>query len=350
MDDQTDVDLFAGPGGWEVAARRLGRRVVGIEWDKAACATRAAAGHLTIRASVADYPPCAIGRYRRIGGVIASPPCKAFSQAGGKAGRAHVPALVTAARTGDWGARPDPDPLVWLSLEPGRWIEALQPEWVAMEQAPSVLPLWQAYASWLEGQGYSAWAGVLSAEWFGVPQVRKRAVLMASRVRPMGPPQPTHRGWDARNRRVAPDDLFGLQPFVTMAHALGWDDPDVRLRTGAMTFTGDASIPRTLDQPAPTIAFGNASSGWAWERPSTTIVGSFRPDIVAAPGYRKPGDPPRQNTPGSVQVTLEQAATLQSFPDGYPWQGSKGKRFQQVGNAVPPLLAQAILGALVGQP
>jgi DNA (cytosine-5)-methyltransferase 1 len=188
---------------------------------------------------------------------------------------------------------------------------------------------------------------VLSAERFGVPQVRKRAVLVASRCRNAGPPAPTHRGWDARRRQVAPDDLFGLRPFVTMAEALGWDDPDVVLRTPMMDRAYDASVPRTLDQPAPTLLFGHAAAQWAWERPSTTIVGSFRPEVVAAPGYRKPGDPPRQNTPGSVEVTLEQAATLQSFPDGYPWQGSKGKRFQQVGNAVPPLLAEAILGSLL---
>jgi DNA (cytosine-5)-methyltransferase 1 len=187
---------------------------------------------------------------------------------------------------------------------------------------------------------------VLSAERFGVPQVRKRAVLVASRCRNAGPPAPTHRGWDARRRQVAPDDLFGLRPFVTMAEALGWDDPDVVLRTPMMDRAYDASVPRTLDQPAPTLLFGHAAAQWAWERPST-IVGSFRPEVVAAPGYRKPGDPPRQNTPGSVEVTLEQAATLQSFPDGYPWQGSKGKRFQQVGNAVPPLLAEAILGSLL---
>jgi site-specific DNA-cytosine methylase len=39
----TAVDLFAGPGGWDVAARELGVETVGIELDEAACATREAA-------------------------------------------------------------------------------------------------------------------------------------------------------------------------------------------------------------------------------------------------------------------------------------------------------------------
>lgn len=48
------VDLFAGPGGWDEAAATLGLRPLGIELDAAACATRAAAGHLTVRADVSE--------------------------------------------------------------------------------------------------------------------------------------------------------------------------------------------------------------------------------------------------------------------------------------------------------
>lgn len=84
---------------------------------------------------------------------------------------------------------------------------------------------------------------------------------------------------------------------------------------------------------------------WVYSRPSPTIVGSFRPDVVAAPGYRKAGDPPRQRTPGSVHVTTREAATLQSFPADHVFCGKNGAVYKQIGNAVPPVLAMHVLRA-----
>jgi DNA (cytosine-5)-methyltransferase 1 len=47
-----------------------------------------------------------------------------------------------------------------------------------------------------------------------------------------------------------------------------------------------------------------------------------------------------------VRLLPSEAATLQSYPEGFQFSGGKGKQFQQIGNAVPPLLAQRILEAL----
>jgi len=150
-----------------------------------------------------------------------------------------------------------------------------------------------------------------------------------------------------------------VEKWVSMAEALSWGmthRPSMTV-TGGGTETGGAepfgngarkSMQREIaaERWVPKAAVPGDTS-WAYTRPSPTIVGSFAPDVVAAPGYRKPGDPPRQKTPGSIRVTVEEAAILQSFRPDYPWQGAQGKKFQQVGNAVPPLLGKAIVQDLV---
>jgi DNA (cytosine-5)-methyltransferase 1 len=270
----------------------------------------------------------------------------------------------------DWS-----DPRTPLVLEPLRFIEQGTPEWVVMEQVPPVLPLWQQYAAALHDQGWHAWAGVLNAADFGVAQTRRRAILIAHRSRLVGPPEPTH-------AEHPEPSLFGanLLPWVSMADALGWGrtvGPVGAVTTRAHTGNGaggsnqrsarDAEIARglwALNRPATTVAGdprpsppchhenGSQSAraipledvrAWWESRPATTIVGTFAPDVVAAPGYRQAGDGPRQDAPGSVRITERDALILQSFPADYPVCGPKTARFLQIGNAVPPLLARRIL-------
>lgn len=45
-------------------------------------------------------------------------------------------------------------------------------------------------------------------------------------------------------------------------------------------------------------------------------------------------------------MTVDEAARLQTFPAGYPWQGTRSARYQQVGNAIPPLLSAVVIAAL----
>lgn len=84
---------------------------------------------------------------------------------------------------------------------------------------------------------------------------------------------------------------------------------------------------------------------WPDNRPATVVAGR---DLVQHPGAtaNRHNDSTKSRNDG-IRVTLEEAAALQGFPDGYPWQGNRSKRFQQVGNAVPPPLAEAVLRALL---
>ena len=357
------VDLYAGPGGWSEALRALEiPGEIGLEWDAAACATRAAAGHPTVRTDIGTYPTAPFrGRVR---GLIGSPPCPAFSAAGKGHGRDVLPEIVAAIHRQDWTARPDPDPEVWLVIDLGRWIVDLEPEWVALEQVPAVLPVWRAYAHLLEARGYSVWTGILNAANYGVPQTRRRAILIASRTRTVGPPPATHA------LRPTPT-LFGdeLRPWVTMADALGWGmthrpamtlapgtkggGPDIAGGAGARRsllrersegrWIADPDIgrpekpARTTEEPSRTIT---GESEWWRFRPSTTIYGDPR---VAPPGHHDPNVSGSQFGEGTIQLEIWHALVLQSFRPDYPVSGQKTKQFQQVGNAVPPGLARAIL-------
>jgi len=171
---------YAGPGGACEGLRTLGLEPVGIEWDAAACATRAAAGHLTIRADLATYRP-----YHRPGSVAgywAPPPCQTFSTAGKGDGRDQLDDLAAVIHAERWADADLFDDKTRHVIDAARTAVELTPEWVAMEQVPAVLPLWRALAHVLERHGYSTWCGVLCAADYGVPQTRRRAILMASRV------------------------------------------------------------------------------------------------------------------------------------------------------------------------
>jgi DNA (cytosine-5)-methyltransferase 1 len=431
-------DGFAGAGGWDLAAEALGIHARGIENMPEARATREAAGLTTIHDDVWTFTPDG-----RAVGKIDSPPCQTFSAAGKGSGRKALDDVLSVIASGAWtdlsrlremGERFGDDRTA-LVLTPLHFATGYEYEWLAWEQVPTVLPVWEACAEVLRELGWHVWTGLLQAEMYGVPQTRKRAFLLASRLGPVAPPTPTHSRYYSRS----PEKLDeGVAKWVSMAEALGWSQdtrmisnygtggdsskrgerlatepaPTVTSKidrnrvlgspsgiTGpcvrpmdhpAATVTGadnyylftteewerrnpERDLPewvlrnnssanaaeRTPEQPAPTMYFGQRSNYCAWEwrgegpapelpewafnRPSTTIVGSFKPEIVAAPGYRTTVS--RQNAPNSVRVTVHEAGVLQSFPADHPWQGAKGKQFLQCGNAVPPLLAWHSLGS-----
>jgi DNA (cytosine-5)-methyltransferase 1 len=87
-----------------------------------------------------------------------------------------------------------------------------------------------------------------------------------------------------------------------------------------------------MDQPAPTLVFANASNDVRLYPAGTTQRGVQE----SAAG----------RSPDSRLITIPEASVLQSFPADYPWSGSRSKAGQQVGNAIPPLLAAHILAAL----
>lgn len=408
------VDDFAGPGGWDLGASLLGINCLGFEWDQAACDTAVAAGFTREKVDVSQHD---LTPWRgKIPLYIASPPCTLFSTAGKGTGRDAIGVLADGIRRMFKGedCRAEVREVIYtettlpareaenekrkpekkwtpekvekaarndafvasLVLEPARRILQLDPQQVAMEQVPAVLPLWWVYAQCMRELGWSVWAGVLCAADYGVPQTRYRAIFLASRVSTVAPPVPTHA------EHAEDTDLFGdsRAKWVSMAEALGWGfdgEPAATISSGGAATGGaepfaNANYRRRLSawvvdrrtnskaaggrmeptavvplhRPSPTLT-GKAGTQWVFSRPATTIVGSFGADVVSPPGYRT--ETSRQNAEGGVKITVAEGGVLQSFPPDYPWQGSKSKQFEQVGNAVPPLMAAHILAALTGR-
>lgn len=350
---------------------------------------------MTVRTDVALYPTWPwVGRTR---GLIASPPCQAWSMAGKRLGLQDQPLVHEAVEQLAAGRDTRADLLArcrdersLLAAEPMRYLHALntvgEPAWVAMEEVPDVLPLWKQYASVLRAWGFSVWTGILNAADYGVPQTRRRAILLASRVRTAQPPPPTHA------QTGEPEGLFGpgRVRWVSMAQALGWGatnrpvptvcagggpgggpEPfpsgsrkalsDARER-GTWTSRPDglvlpsrASRPETreswswslrsnnqanatvrpLSEPAGTLFFGHRANECTW---------------IAEPPTAAHQDAAAAVVPEPIRITAREAGLLQTFPADYPWAGNKGQQFSQIGNAVPPLLAAHLLAPHLNVP
>ncbi|MFJ6215059.1 DNA cytosine methyltransferase [Streptomyces sp. NPDC092296] len=327
MNGPTAVDLFAGPGGLDLAARILGLDTIGIEWDAGACETRRAAGLATIQGDVRAYGPADFPDAHTL---LGGPPCQTFTVAGAGAGRRALDTVLDLATA--MAGREDVtgriaalnDERTGLVLEPLRWAlaaaDAGRPfETVVLEQVPQVLPVWQAYDEVLSAEGYSVAAGVLRAEEYGVPQTRRRAVLIARRGAVAALPAPTHRPY----LRGIPQGAVasGLLPWVSMGEALA----DTRAEPFTVVSNyGTGGDPKARGQR--TCA-----------EPAFTVTGKIsRNRIVDADGRDLP------------RLTPSEAGRLQSFPADHPWSGRDVG--QQVGNAVPPLLAAHVVAAAVGLP
>ncbi|MWA11352.1 DNA cytosine methyltransferase [Streptomyces sp. BA2] len=323
------VDLFAGPGGLGMAASILGIPSTGIERDANAVMTREAAGLQTIHSDVRSHSPADIPEANVLTG---GPPVQSFTVAGrGADRRALDDVLKFVQRLVDRDARANidadlagmDDERTGLVLEPLRWAlnaidsDELRPyDAIVLEQVPAALPVWKAYGAALAGEGYSVDHGILHTEEFGIPQTRRRAILVARRDgQTAALPSPTHQ----RYRKGAPrpaGDLV-LQSWVTMEDVLTERTSPFQVVSNYGT-GGDPKLRgrRRSCEPAPTVT-GKVS----------------RNRIVSDDTMEH--DLPRLST--------SEAGQLQTFPKRFPWSG--GDIPQQIGNAVPPRLGIHILSA-----
>ncbi|MBW4491231.1 MAG: DNA cytosine methyltransferase [Trichocoleus desertorum ATA4-8-CV12] len=197
----TAIDIFAGGGGLTVGLKRAGFQVVGaVEIEPHAFATYKA-NHPEVQAYKQDVRTIrgedlrACSPTNEVDLLSGCPPCQGFSSLTYRYRRA--------------------DPRNQLVLEMGRLVTEVQPRIVMMENVAG-LPdrgkeLFDEFIQHLKTLGYLPTWDVLQVADYGVPQSRRRLVLLAGKGFPVDLPKPTH-------SRTGED---GLSPWKTLREAIG---------------------------------------------------------------------------------------------------------------------------------
>jgi DNA (cytosine-5)-methyltransferase 1 len=307
--------------------------------------------------------------------LAASPPCQGYSSAGFRCKKTSL------------NYHPDADTRNYLFQEVVRAARVLRPKIVLMENVPGMHSARKQDNSFLEEAsaslrklGYEPAIWRLNAAAHGVPQIRVRYFLIASRTgRLPALPEGEYRD----DLAPAQDDSY--LPPVTFEEAT-LDLPPLEANSGEVVERWTPQVPaddrrlrRFLTKfgllTSPVLLFHHRSrynnpsdlklyatlrpgedSVHAIERHGLDDLMKYRKDVFDDKYARLRGDRPAKTIvshlakdgngyihPFQVRsITVREAARLQSFDDSYIFCGSPSDQWVQVGNAVPPLLAEAI--------
>lgn len=255
--------------------------------------------------------------------VIGGPPCQGFS---------------VQRRGSDVDERND------LVLEYIRLITDIRPRMFVMENVLGILSTrGKAYIAQLEdglGEiGYSIQKKTLLASDYGVPQSRKRVIVVGELTERVNEsfsyPYPTCD--EPRTVRDAIADLMDKTESDLPNHrADSLSDINLKRIRAIKEGEGHDSLPEELQLECHKKHKGHRHldtyGRMAWDKPGPTITARF--DSFSRGRF---GHPVLDRT-----ITLREGARLQTFPDSFEFMGSKVDIAKQIGNAVPPLLARQI--------
>jgi len=227
-----------------------------------------------------------------------------------------------------------------------RLIEGVQPELVTMENVPDVTKhqVYHDFVQALKDGGYHVWAERVACVDYGLPQQRRRHVLLASRLGPIELIPPTHTG-----KPVTVKDVIGHLPKISAGKC---DPKDPLHRAATLTPLNLERIRQSrpggtwMDwKPALRAKCHRKESGktypsvygrMRWDQPSPTMT-----TLSYGFGNGRFGHPKEDRA-----ISLREAATLQSFPVGYEFMPKEEITFKvvgrMIGNAVPVRLGEVI--------
>lgn len=362
------IDLFCGAGGLSHGLEAAGYRVaLAVDLDERALESHAhnlpgAAVRLDLGAASARDEIVALFAGMPVDLIAGGPPCQPFS----RAGRSKIRSLV------DQGIR---DP---VDLRKELWrafldvVERIRPRAVLMENVPDMalgddMIVLRTMIDQFEQAGYEVDARIVDAWHHGVPQHRKRLILVGIRGgavfkwpgsvervtvrdairdlpvlnvvpdRPIGSQVMVYSlGEMSDFARMARKECIGSAAGVVHDHltrSVRADDFEAFKLMSAGTLYSD--LPDDLKRYRDDI-FTDKYNRLDWSDLSRTITAHLAKD-----GYWYI-HPDQHRT-----LTVREAARLQTFPDTFRFAGSRSNQFQQIGNAVPPLLGEVIGSAIL---
>ena len=327
------VDLFCGAGGLTKGLESVGIDVgLGIDVDPACeypytANNRAAFLLKDIKEVRAQDLDAAFGeaKYRLLAGCA---PCQTFS-------------------TYNQKARPD-DARWWLLAQFSRLVREVKPELVTMENVPLLTTqgVFEQFLKTLNDLDYDPWLDIVNCSDYGVPQCRRRLVLMASRLGPIRLLDPSELGCTVRTVR---ESISKCPPLEA-----GCRDQNDELHQAARL--SDTNLARIrASRPggtwrdwtdAPLAECHKRASGktypgvyarMSWDEPAPTITTQFY-----GFGNGRFGHPEQDRA-----ISLREGAILQGFPSDYAFvrpdeRVCKKPVGRLIGNAVPVDLGAAI--------
>ena len=242
-----------------------------------------------------------------------------------------------------------------LLYEFGRLVKEVQPDIVTMENVPSILtfslkPVFPDFVNTLKEEGFSIQYNVVFCPDYGIPQTRRRLVLLASRLGAISLIDKTN---TPENYKTVGDTIRDLEPIE--AGGVSTTDPLHRCRS--LTVANLRRIQNTpyggswKDWPEELIldchrkesgkTFGSVYGRMKWEEPSPTITTE-----CTGIGNGRFGHPEQNRA-----ISVREAALLQTFPITYRFfekesEVSLKNASRYIGNAVPPRLGEVIADSI----
>ena len=339
----TVIDLFAGVGGLSLGFEMEGFDILlANEFDQS-IATAYKENHKSTNVVVGDITSLDLskvfGEYvNKIDVVIGGPPCQGFSQKGKR--------------------KTINDERNFLFKHYVEVVKFVKPKYFVMENVPNLLTAEKGFflneiKGLFKGYGYSIRYGILNAADYGVPQNRRRAIIIGKYLAtPPELPLPCKQKvtiWDAIS------DLAYLESgegeFEQEYRNSPKSDYEKKMRKGSKILYNHMATkhsalalerlslipPNAGKEVLPKEHITKSVYSGTWSRMKQNDVAVTITSRFDTPSSGKFTHPFLNRA-----ITVREAARLQSFPDTFKFIGSKMSQMKQVGNAVPPLLARKI--------